>query len=80
MTISLDRGHVHMNRDRVKSSNINSVGYDQEQSILEVEFKSGAVYQYEGVTAEQHSDMLAAESVGKYFNTHIRTAFEGKVI
>jgi len=44
------------------------VGYDQEQRVLEIEFTSGAVYQYSGVPPEVHRGLIAAESHGRYFN------------
>lgn len=67
-----------MDRQQVKSSNLKSVGHDPEQSILEVEFKSGAVYQYEEVPEDVYQDMLAAESVGKYFNTQVKGSYSEK--
>ena len=38
-----------MQRDYVSSSNIVSVGYDPASETLEIEFQSGAVYQYYNV-------------------------------
>ena len=32
-----------MERQPVKSTNVKAVGYDEEQKVLEVEFKSGGV-------------------------------------
>lgn len=67
-----------MDREQVKSSNIKSVGYDPEQTLLEVEFKNGAVYQYEDVPEDIYQDMLVAESVGKYFNTQVKGVYAEK--
>ena len=39
-----------MKRQSVESSNLASVGYDEEKQILEVQFKHGGVYQYFEVT------------------------------
>lgn len=61
-----------MERQPVTSSNIVSVGHDQNVDVLEVEFQSGAVWQYHGVTAETHANMIAAPSVGGYFAREIR--------
>jgi hypothetical protein len=69
-----------MDREQVKSSNIKSVGYDPEQKILEIEFKSGAVYQYEEVPEDVFQEMLVAESVGKYFNTQVKGNYSEKRI
>lgn len=35
-----------MERQYVSSSNIASIGYDPDNQVLEIEFLSGAVYQY----------------------------------
>ena len=48
------------------------MGYDQEQRVLEIEFTSGAVYQYFDVPAEVYRGLMAAESHGRHFHQHIR--------
>lgn len=60
-------------RTPVRSSALRSVGYDQEQRVLEIEFTNGAVYQYFDVPPEVHRGLMAAESHGRYFHQHIRT-------
>ena len=60
-----------MDRTPVKSSMMKSVGYDPATKILHVEFPTGQVYEYSGVTPEQHSAFMAAESMGKHFGKHI---------
>jgi hypothetical protein len=50
------------------------VGYDDEQRVLEIEFTNGAVYQYSDVPPEVYSGLMAAESHGRYFNQHVRSA------
>lgn len=59
-------------RAPVKSSNLKSVGYDSKTGTLEVEFHSGAVHQYHGVTADHHTLLLNSGSPGAYFHEHIR--------
>jgi hypothetical protein len=57
-----------MRRKAVDSSTMRSVGYEARSRILEIEFNSGAVYQYVGVPARTYQQLLAAESKGRYFN------------
>lgn len=64
-----------MNRTPVKSSQIASIGHDPATNTLAIEFNGGKVYHYEGVPAEAHADLMAAESVGKHFGAHIRGKF-----
>ena len=48
------------------SSNLAEQGYDPASQTLRVKFKSGAAYDYAGVTAQQYADFLQAESKGSY--------------
>jgi hypothetical protein len=63
-----------VDRERVSSTNIRSVGYDAASETLEVEFKDGDVYRYSPVPARVHDALMAAPSHGKYFNAHIKNA------
>jgi len=68
-----------MERTPVKSSNVDSVGYDEGTKMLEIQFKSGAIYQYAGVEPQTHADLMGAESVGKFVNQNIvRAGFKGQ--
>lgn len=60
------------NRIPVDSSNIKSIGFDEDSSTLEVEFNSGAVYQYFDVPFNVYNGMIEADSKGKYFAQHIK--------
>ena len=64
-----------MQREAVTSSNLVSVGYDPESQVLEVEFKNGTVYQYEGVPRFAYTDLIQAQSPGSYFNANIRPQY-----
>ncbi len=60
-----------MNRMNVESSNLRSIGYDIDSSTLEVEFKSGAVWQYFDVPESLWYEFEGAESKGIFFNREI---------
>lgn len=57
----------------VKSSNIKKVGYDKKSSTLRVMFHSEQVYDYSPISHETFELLVSAESVGKFFNSHIKT-------
>jgi len=61
-----------MERQHVESSNLKSVGYDDNSAILEVEFHHGAVWQYSDVMESAYHEMMSASSLGKYFNANIK--------
>lgn len=61
-----------MRRQRVDSSAISSVGYDERSSTLEVEFRSGAVYDYHDVPPKVWKALLGAPSKGRFFSRSLR--------
>jgi lysyl-tRNA synthetase class 2 len=64
-----------MQRRGVESTTMRSVGYDRTEQILEVEFQSGAIYQYLDVPPTIYTGLLDAESKGQYFNSQVRDAY-----
>ncbi len=64
-----------MERTPVTSTDILSIGYDQDQEILEIEFIRGAVYQYSGVPIGVYEGILTADSKGKFFHANIKNAY-----
>lgn len=61
-----------MKRQIVKSSNINSIGYDKNDNVLEVEFKTGSIYHYKNVPMSLVEEFINSESIGRFFNKQIR--------
>ena len=61
-----------MHRHRVESLAIRSVGYDPLESILEIEFINGDVYQYYGVPELEYNELMSAESKGQFVNLRIK--------
>lgn len=64
-----------MTRVSVRSDAMSSAGYDVATAVLEIEFRGGAVYRYFAVPPHHYTGLLAAESKGRYFNTHVRSEF-----
>ncbi|PSB54356.1 KTSC domain-containing protein [Chamaesiphon polymorphus] len=48
------------------------VGYDYDREILQIEFNSGAVYQYSEVEPELWEDLQATDSIGSFYNQEIK--------
>ena len=65
-----------MKREPVESTTMRSVGYEAGSQILEIEFQSGAVYEYLDVPQKVHEELIRAESKGEYFNSEIRDDYE----
>ena len=65
-----------MERTEVVSSNVKSVGYDDEESVLEVEFMSGGVYQYSDVPRDVFEGFFMASSVGRYLHQNVKGVYE----
>jgi len=62
-------------RVAVDSSALSAVGYDPATNVLELEFVEGDVYRYFAVPRRIHRELLAAESLGRYFLTNIRDRY-----
>jgi hypothetical protein len=71
-----DGNLVGMYRQRVESSAVLSVGYDQKRRVLEVEVEGGEVYQYLEVPAREYFALVSAESVGRYYNQQIKANYD----
>ena len=65
-----------LERKSVESSNLAGIGYNRSARVLEIEFRSGAVYRYREVPAEIYEGLLNAESKGGYFIRQIRGRYE----
>jgi hypothetical protein len=64
-----------MNVTAVESTTLATVAYDDTREILQLEFRSRAVYQYFGVPAAVHAALLRTPSKGSCFNRVIRGCF-----
>lgn len=64
-----------MERNPLTSSMVLSIGYEEASQTLEVEFKSGLIYQYYNVPAVVYEQLLTAESAGTFINTQVKPNF-----
>ncbi len=71
-----DVGDVDM-ETTPKSTCFEEVGYDPDFEILVVRFRdSGAVYTYSDFPESAWEDFMAADSLGSFYNAHIKGAYE----
>ena len=67
-----------MQRKRVNSSRLRSVGYDERTETLEVELSNGTVYQYSKVSPEVHRRFMAAPNPTTYFDDKIAEEYSSR--
>ena len=67
-TLEIGRG---VERKRINSSKIRSVGYDERNQVLEIEFTNGQVLQYLRVSHETHRRLVASPNAAAYFEDNI---------
>lgn len=67
-----------MERRKVNSSQLRSVGYDPSAQVLEVELTDGSVWQYSKVSPETHRRLMAAPSIVSYYRDNIEEEFSRK--
>ena len=70
-----DTEDVGLEWQPLESKLLAAAAYIAPRRRLYLRFRSGEVYRYFTVSAEQYQDFLAAESQGKYFLDHIRNRF-----
>ena len=66
---------LEMNRISVESSNIESIGYDSNSKILEIEFNNYSIYRYYEVAEDVYDELMAAESKGSYLYQKIKGVY-----
>jgi hypothetical protein len=67
---------IPIRREPIESRSIASIGFHQELGVLEIEFRSGALYRYFAVPPSIFEGMHKAESKGRYFSQKIRGQFD----
>ena len=67
-----------MDRKKVSSGTLRSVGYDERSQTLEIEFSSGAIVQYSRVSSEVHRRLMNAPTMASYFRDNIEESFSSK--
>jgi len=67
-----------MERRKVSSSKIRSVGYDEKSRVLEVEHTDGSLFQYSGVSQELHRRLMSAPSIASFYQDRVEEDFSRK--
>ena len=69
-----------MERKRVSASNLRAVGYDAGKQLLEIEFSSGSIVQYSGVSPEVHRRFMSSPSPGSFYQDQIDENFPSRKV
>ena len=73
--LKLDK-NLDIVREAITSSNLESLGYDEKNETLEVEFlNAGEIYRYHNISKHVFNAMLGASTPGQYFYHFIRLAY-----
>lgn len=64
-----------MQRRAVVSDSLSSIGYDPDTNVLEIEFRSRAVYRYFAVPKSVFEELMEDPSKGTYFVERIKDVF-----
>lgn len=67
-----------MQRKRVNSSKLRSVGYEEATRTLEIEMSNGQVYQYSGVYPEVYRRLMAAPNPTAFYDDKIADEYTAK--
>lgn len=59
----------------VISSNIDSIGYDEQNQVVYVRFLKEGLYIYKGVPQHEFQNLLEAPSHGSYLNRNFKNVY-----
>ncbi|HED05267.1 MAG TPA: KTSC domain-containing protein [Ignavibacteria bacterium] len=60
-----------MKMQKVESSNIDEIGYDEENKVLRIAFKHSNSYEYSNFSKEDFEAFVASSSKGSFFYRNI---------
>lgn len=63
------------NMIEVSSSNIQSIGYDENTETVCVRFLNGSLYVYRGVPMHEYEGLKNAPSVGSYLHRNFKNVY-----
>jgi hypothetical protein len=69
-----------MNRFSVNTNNIISVGYDEVNEILEIEFNLKAIHHYYYVPFNKYISLMTAQNIEEYYFNNILTDYSFEAI
>ncbi len=64
-----------IHQQKVNSSCMASVAYDDQKGALYIRFQSSAIYRYTGVPSADYDAFIAAHSKGRFFLSRIKGKF-----
>lgn len=64
----------------VASTMASAIGYDSDNEVLQIEFNSGAVYQYSDIDEDTWEDLNSSNAVGRYYNQYIKGKYQSQRI
>lgn len=59
----------------VSSSNIESIGYDEQNEQVYVRFLNGSLYVYKGVPLHEYENLRDAPSLGSYLHRNYKNVY-----
>ena len=62
-------------RIKVSSSNVESIGYDKERNELYVEYRGGCIYIYTGVPGLVYEKLMESNSKGRFLANNVKSVF-----
>jgi len=65
---------------KVQSSNIDEIGYQEDEQTVCVRFLNGSLYVYSDVSQHEYERLSVAPSVGSYLNKNFKNVYAYKRI
>lgn len=59
----------------VSSSNLESIGYDDQNQVVYIRFLNGSIYVYKGVPLHEFENLRDAPSLGSYIHRNYKNVY-----
>jgi len=67
---------MEIKMEKVVSSNVDSIGFNEQEKICRIKFLDGRIYDYSNFTNSTFQSLKTAESIGGFINKNLR--YSGK--
>lgn len=64
---------MEIKMNKVKSSNVDMVGYDEITKVMRIQFLDGRIYEYSGMPKLIYDTLKNSNSIGGYINRNLKT-------
>ena len=67
---------MQIQRQKIESSHLKEIGYEEDVEVMDIQFHNGSVYRYFDVQKDVYDALMNDVSPGTFFHRHVRGWYE----